>query len=278
MYKLSVQPLPYGGVEHDPGQEHLDGQHRRVLYQTRGEIVKVALAVEHRLPDAAQQDVAAVVDDEPRHNNAQQRRFLAVQHNAVDQSRQHGRNEVAGKIRLAVACQQETHRINDSPGHHADDGAVAHAAQRDGEEAEVNFQARPQQVDGQAFQHDGHGADQPRKGQHPRVVQLAPGSAPVVSGKDGQLLFAHKKSSFVRCRTREEAIFVGWAQRRIRRCTPSCSSGMRNLHRGRFRHFVLPQLPVGQALRGQAPRAGLYSAKSVLLYMDFGEKQEKVFL
>ena len=119
--------------------------------------------------------------------------FLAVQHNAVDQPRQHGRNEVAGEIRLAVACQQETHRINDSPGHHADDGAVAHAAQRDGEEAEVNFQARPQQVDRQAFQHDGHGADQPRKGQHPRVVQLAPGSAPVVSGKDGQLLFAHKK-------------------------------------------------------------------------------------
>ena len=179
MYKLSVQPLLYGGVEHDPGQEHLDGQHRRVLYQTRGEIVKVALAVKHRLPDAAQQDVAAVVDDEPRHNNARQRWFLAVQHNAVDQSRQHGRNKVAGEIRLAVACQQETHRINDSPGHHADDGAVAHAAQRDGEEAEVNFQARPQQVDGQAFQHDGHGADQARKSQHADVAELRPGGAPV---------------------------------------------------------------------------------------------------
>ena len=43
MNKLSVQPLLYGGVEHDPGQEHLDGQHRRVLYQTRGEIGVIIL-------------------------------------------------------------------------------------------------------------------------------------------------------------------------------------------------------------------------------------------
>ena len=59
----------------------------------------------------------------------------------------------------------------------------------------------------------------------------AKGFETILCRKDGQLLFAHKKSSFVRCRTREEAIFVGWAHRRIRRCTPSCSSGMRNLHR-----------------------------------------------
>ncbi len=55
------------------------------------------LAVEHGFPHAAQQDIAAVVDDEPRHNNARQRRFAAVEHNAVDQPRQHRRDKVAGK-------------------------------------------------------------------------------------------------------------------------------------------------------------------------------------
>ena len=45
-----------------------------------------------------------------------------------------------------------------------------------------------------------------------------------------------------------------------RRCAPSCSSGMRDAHRGPSGHFVLPQLPVGQALRGHAPRANPYSA------------------
>ena len=54
-------------------------------------------AVEHGFPHAAQQDIAAVVDDEPRHNNARQRRFAAVEHNAVDQPRQHRRDKVAGK-------------------------------------------------------------------------------------------------------------------------------------------------------------------------------------
>ena len=39
-------------------------------------------------------------------------------------------------------------------------------------------------------------------------------------------------------------------------CAPSCSSGMRDAHRGPFGHFVLPQLPVGQALRGLTPTRG----------------------
>ncbi len=36
MDKLSVQPLLYGGVEHDPGQEHLDGS--IVVFFTRPEV------------------------------------------------------------------------------------------------------------------------------------------------------------------------------------------------------------------------------------------------
>ena len=65
MDKFFVQPLLYGGVQHHPGQENLDGQHDGVFHCAGGHVVEVALAVEHRLPDAAQQHIAAVVDDEP---------------------------------------------------------------------------------------------------------------------------------------------------------------------------------------------------------------------
>ena len=61
MDKFFVQPLLYGGVQHHPGQKDLNGQHDGVFHCAGGHVVEVALAVEHRLPDAAQQHIAAVV-------------------------------------------------------------------------------------------------------------------------------------------------------------------------------------------------------------------------
>ena len=168
-----------GGVEHRPHQKDFHRQHQRVFDGAGGQVVEIALAVEHGLPHAAQQHVAAVIDNKPHHNNAQQRWFALVQQHAVDEARQHRRDEVTGEIRLAVAGEQKPYRVDDGTGHHAHAGAVAHAAQTDHQKAEVNFKAWPQQVDGQTLQHDGHGADQARKSQHADVAELRPGGAPV---------------------------------------------------------------------------------------------------
>lgn len=49
-------------------------------------------------------------------------------------------------------------------------------------------------------------------------------------------------------------------------CSPySCSSGMRDRHRGPNGHFVLPQLPVGQALRGRCPHARVPTLRNNLM-------------
>ena len=72
---FAVQPVVDGRIEDDPHQKHFDGQHHRVFDGTRGQVVKIPLAVEHGFPHTAQQHVTAVVDDEPHHNNAQQVMF-----------------------------------------------------------------------------------------------------------------------------------------------------------------------------------------------------------
>ena len=70
-------------LEHQHHEQHLNGQHGGVFDKAGGEVIVVALAVEHGLPHAAQQHVAAVIDNKPHHNNAQQRWFALVQQYAV---------------------------------------------------------------------------------------------------------------------------------------------------------------------------------------------------
>ena len=167
-------------------------------------------------------------------------------------------------------------------GHHAHDRAVAAASQRDGQKTKVDFQARPHQVDGQAFQHDGHSADQARERQHAGVVQFPPGGAPVVGGEDGQGLFgysAHKKSSFVRLPHKGGGNF-GWDGHNAasavahHHAAVGCGTRTANLavtsscHNSPLvRHF------------GAAPHARIPTLRyRFLLYTGFGEMQGKVFL
>ena len=231
---FAVQPVVDGRVEDDPHQKHFDGQHHRVFDGTRGQVVKIPLAVEHGFPHTAQQHVTAVVDDEPHHNNAQQRRFALIQQQPVNQAGEHRRDEVAGEIRLAVAREQKAHRVDDGPSHHAHTGAVAHAAQAYDQKAEVNFQARAQQVDGKAFQHNGHGADQARKGQHADIFKFRAGGAPVSGGKDGQFCFLHTKNLLAYADAAQARRQKSGVQGTPAVAHRSCSSGMRDPHRRPF--------------------------------------------
>ena len=70
---------------------------------------------------------------------------------------------------------------------------------------------------------------------------------------------------------------MGCVQRHIRRCTPSCSSGMRNRHRGPYGRFVLPQLPVGQALRGMTPHAQVPTLRYRFYYTQVLGKCKRKF-
>ena len=119
MKVAAVQAVFFCRVQGQPHQGNFNGDHDGVFDHAGAQVIQVTLAIQHSFPHTAQQHIAAVIDQQTGHDQARDGGFALVEHNAVNQAGQHGRNQIAGEIRLAIAGKQKAQRINDRTNAHA---------------------------------------------------------------------------------------------------------------------------------------------------------------